>query len=126
MGRTIYKEMQSIYVVEKESGAVKIGISQDAEKRIRTLSKQGGFKIMNLFHTNPCSNAREIEHQMHIKYKEFRIDGEWFKVSFDDSVKSLKEIFDKKASFIPKEDKVIFPEDIEELFALKARNDTYE
>ena len=118
--------MQCIYVVEKESGAVKIGISQDVEKRIRTLSKQGGFKIMNLFYTNPCSNAREIEHQMHIKYKGFRIDGEWFKVSFDDSVKSLKEIFNKKATLIPEESKVIFPEDIEEIFARKIRNDTCE
>ncbi len=115
------KTMQSIYIVEKEGGAIKIGISQDAVKRMRALSKQGGFKIMNQFCTNACSNAHDIKREMHIKYQNFRIDGEWFNVSFGDSVKVLKEIFDKKASFVPKLGKAPFPEDIEELFAQKGK-----
>lgn len=121
MSGIIYKKMQGVYIIEKEDGAVKIGISQEAQKRIRTLSKQGGFKIVNQFHTEPCSNAHEIKREMHIKHKEFRVDGEWFKMSFDTGVDALKNIFNAKASFSPKEEKILFPEDIEELFAQKAR-----
>ena len=123
MSNTIYIKMQSIYVVEKENGVVKIGISQDAEKRVRALSKQGGFKIVNLFYTKPCSNAYEIEREMHTRYKESRIDGEWFDISFEKAVKSLKTLFDKNASLVPKESKVNTMEDIEQAFSQKAKGD---
>lgn len=121
MSNTIYIKMQSIYIVEKENGTVKIGISQDAEKRVHVLSKQGGFKISNLFYTKPCSNAHEIEREMHTRYKESRIDGEWFDLSFEKAVKSLKTLFNKNASFVPKESKVMTMEDIEQAFSQKAK-----
>lgn len=121
MSGIFYKKMQSVYIVEKEDGAVKIGISQDVQKRIRALSKQGGFKVVNQFYTEPCSNAHEIEREMHLKYKRFRIDGEWFKISFDTGVSALKNTFNTNASFSPKEEKILHPEDIEEIFAKKTR-----
>lgn len=123
MSNTICIKMQSIYVVEKENGAVKIGISQDVEKRVHALSKQGGFKIVKLFYTKPCSNAHEIEREMHTRYKELRIDGEWFNISFEKAVKSLKSLFDENASLVPKKSKVMTIEDIEQAFSQKARGD---
>lgn len=126
MSDTIYIKMQSVYVIKKEDGAVKIGISQDVQKRVNALSKQGGFEIVNQFHTEPCSNAHEIEREMHMKYKKLRIDGEWFNVSFEKAVKALKVLFDKKASLVPKKSKVPSLEDIDALFSQKARRDIYE
>lgn len=114
-----YKKMQSVYIIEKDNKAIKIGFSQKAEEWIRKLTEKGDFKITNSYFTEPCSNAHKIKHEMQLKYKENRISGEWFLISFDESVDLLKSIFKQKACLSPKEYKLITPEDIEEAFSVK-------
>lgn len=109
-------QMKHIYVVENERGAVKIGISQDVSNRIKVLSKQGGFKPINVYHTKMCSNGYEIENKIHKKLEPYRIDGEWFKLSFNEAVKVVNDIFECEAKFNVKKQRCIMPEDIERLF----------
>lgn len=105
-----------IYVVENEHGAVKIGVSQNVSGRIKVLSKQGGFKPINVYHTKMCSNGYEIENKIHKRLEAYRIDGEWFKLSFNDAVKVVTDIFECEAKFQVKKQRCIMPEDIERLF----------
>lgn len=116
MSRTIKKKMKRIYIIESERSAIKIGISQDVEKRIRTLSKQGGFKVKNLYYTEYCSNAYSIEHDIHLMYKDKCIDSEWFDVPFKDAVSALKNMFYERACFIQKTETIIAQEDIDAAF----------
>lgn len=109
-------KMKSVYVVENENGNVKIGVSNDVELRVGTLSSQGGFKICNLFYTKPCSNAYEIEKNVHQYFSGKRIKGEWFEVDFLTAKEIVCIEFDKVSNLIPKRTKVIYPEDIEILF----------
>lgn len=117
MSSIIYKKMQSVYIVENENGDIKISVSQNVKSRVHTLSKQGGFKVHDLYYTEPCSNAYAIKKLLHINYKEQEIDGEWFRVPFTKAVDLLKTIFEEKACFNKKTSKVIYPEDIDRLFA---------
>lgn len=113
---TLEIPMKSIYVVEKESGGVKIGVSQGVEGRIKTLSSQGGFKVKNLFHTQPCSNAYAIENSLHKYFCSKRIDGEWFDVDYElaKEITSIK--FEEMSNQIPEMAKIITLEEIESKF----------
>lgn len=108
--------MKSIYVVENEHNEVRIGISQHASRRIKSLSKQGGFKAVNVYITKACSNSYEIKHLIHKELESYRIDGEWFRISFEDTVKLVNEIFEKKANLVLKKQRTIVPEDIDKMF----------
>lgn len=119
----IYKAMQSIYIIEKEGKAIKIGFSQESEKYIRKILGRGDFEVTNSYYTEPCSNAHEIKFELQSKYKEKKIKGEWFAVPFNESVELLKTIFEQRASLTPKQVKVITLEEIEEAYARK--NDEY-
>lgn len=118
MGTCINVQMKHIYVVENEHSAVKIGISQNVINRINVLSKQGGFKPINIYCTEKCSNGYEIENRIHKKLEKYRIDGEWFRLPFNDAVKVVSEVFQCRASLEPRKQRCILPEDIERLFGM--------
>lgn len=108
--------MKRVYVVENERGAVKIGVSQNVHSRIKVLSKQGGFKPVNLYCTDMCSNSYELEHEIHKKMDSFRIGGEWFEFTFSAAVKVVTDIFEREARFEVKKQRCVMPEDIDQLF----------
>lgn len=87
---------QSIYVMETESGLVKIGVSCNPEVRTKSIATQSGFKITKEFHTKKCSNALDLEKQLHAFFEEYRVFGEWFKVDFGTVVNKVKLLFDEK------------------------------
>lgn len=98
-GGTSLKKMgnQSIYVIESESGLVKIGIAKNPRARAAAISTQSGFKLKRTFFTDKCSNAGSVEHAAHTFFRNNRAHGEWFKIKFEDAVQKVKELFDAKA-----------------------------
>jgi len=110
--------MKRVYVIENERGLIKVGVSQNVENRIKVLSKQGGFLIQNLFTTDPCSNAYEIERHVHKKLDESCVNGEWFSVSFDEAVDIVQRSFESRAQFEAKKQRCITPEDINRAFGM--------
>ena len=123
---TLEVPMKSIYVVENEHGCIKIGVSQNVEDRIKTLSNQGGFRIKNLFYTSPCSNAYSIEKLAHTYFHYANINREWFEVDYMLAREVVSSIFEKFSIKIPKYEKVISLEDIEILFQNKNVNNSIE
>lgn len=110
--------MKSIYVVENERGLVKIGVSQNVDQRLKTLSKQGGFTICHLYATESCSNAFKIENYVHKCLRKYRINGEWFSVSYEEALKVVKKAYVTMAQLRPKKQKCLTPEDIDSLFKM--------
>lgn len=87
---------QSVYVMEAESGLIKIGVSCNPKVRTKNIATQSGFRITKEFHTKKCSNALALEKELHAFFKDFRVFGEWFKVDFDTAVNKVKSLFDEK------------------------------
>lgn len=85
--------MKNVYVVEKESGLVKIGVSGNVKNRIATLSMQGGFKVKNLYVTEECSNHYNLERIIHANLRDKRRIGEWFEMSFEEAVSTVDKYF---------------------------------
>ena len=88
---------QSVYVIESESGLVKIGIAQNPRARSAAISTQSGFKLKRTFFTNKCSNAGDVEHAAHMFFKDKRVHGEWFEIEFEEAVQKVKRLFEAKA-----------------------------
>lgn len=114
--------MKSIYVIEREDGCVKIGVSSNVQSRANTLSLQGGFVVKNIFYTEVCSNAFEIERKVHEIFSARRANGEWFKINFDVASKAVEELFNEISCKKCKIKKVLTPEKIEKLFCTSKGN----
>lgn len=88
-------KLYNIYVLQNDEGNIKIGITQNFEQRLTSLSgsNSAGHKIDKYFVSEP-TYLESLERVMHGIYATNRIDGtEWFRnLEFDDVVKSLKDL----------------------------------
>lgn len=83
------KEKQSLYIIERESKYIKIGISKNPQKRLNTLKNTGGFECTNKYITKPLDNARDLEQKYHKILEEYRMNGEWFDINFNSAITLL-------------------------------------
>lgn len=68
----------TIYVIRPESGlAVKIGITQNLDKRLRML-RTGTYEDLTVVWSGP-GNLR-IEQALHERFAAYRLQGEWFRL----------------------------------------------
>ena len=70
-----------VYFIQQGRGSVKIGVSDDPEKRLRTM-QTGNQKPLRLLGSVPFqsrSDAFEVEKYLHEKYSHYRSKGEWFR-----------------------------------------------
>ena len=69
----------------------KIGFTKDVERRFLQLDTRP-FKLSKVFVSEQCVNAYEIEQAIHIKFKEFNIEGEWYSdnLPVEDVIKYIK------------------------------------
>ncbi|WP_339148362.1 GIY-YIG nuclease family protein [Sutcliffiella sp. BMC8] len=105
------KGLQRIYVIQNLLGKVKIGISKDVHGRICSLASSSGVEINRICVSKACSNAKEVERELHTLFKNEREIGEWFSVDFDLVCKSLeKENFNNIPKKIPKPSVDLFDE----------------
>ncbi len=81
---------QDIYFAESSSGFHKIGVSQNAHRRMEQLSVPGVLD-MKLLHTVPTMFARKTERLIHDALREYRVSSEWFKLP-DELVAALREV----------------------------------
>lgn len=93
---------QYVYIIENcDNGAIKIGVGNDPEKRLKQLQTGSVSELSIVYRSNLCSNAFEIEKFMHSNFEEFHIRGEWFKVCKTKVVNELeKQKFVLKSEFI--------------------------
>lgn len=99
-------DWKSIYIMKRQSGEIKIGVSKNVKKRKKSIENSGMMKIVNIYKTSPCSNPYEIEAIMHERFKKSRIQGEWFSCGMGVAISALDKVFAEKAKFyIKKYDK---------------------
>lgn len=68
-----------IYIIREEGkGRLKIGISNNPEKRLKTLQTGSAEDLTLLYTSLVCSNSLEIEANVHKHFKEYLVRGEWF------------------------------------------------
>lgn len=80
-----------VYVINN-GRKVKIGISKNIDKRLRTLQAQGGFKITEQYITPINGNYDKCEQMAHSLLAEHREIGEWFNIPFPEAVKVVKRL----------------------------------
>ncbi|EHQ92138.1 GIY-YIG nuclease family protein [Desulfosporosinus youngiae] len=78
-----------VYVITNETGRVKIGRAKNPTQRLRTLETQSGLKITKSFISPLIGNYEKAEVDLHAKYKNKRVIGEWFDVNFNEVVSDL-------------------------------------
>lgn len=74
------KEVNTIYLIES-NGLVKIGFTTDFDKRLKSYKTHNAN--LNVLCAHESKYAFEIESELHEKYKDFRVEGEWFDLHFD-------------------------------------------
>lgn len=70
-----------VYFIECQ-GYVKVGVAYDPAKRIVDLQVGSPFKH-KLLKTFECINAQKYEAKLHKLWRQFRVQGEWFRVPSD-------------------------------------------
>lgn len=73
----------SLYLIQSESGYIKIGISKRVERRLRDLQISSPEKLTLLFY-QPLQKAELIEKKLHQRFSDKRLRGEWFDLTPDD------------------------------------------
>ena len=92
----------SIYIVEKQNGYVKIGVSTHPEERISRLEYMNGERFLKYWISQPTSSAYKIEKKLHNYFSSYRTLGEWFDIKFQlakKRVETFAELHGK--TFIP-------------------------
>lgn len=79
-----------VYVIQFESGKVKIGISVQPKKRFRTLENSSGTLIEKRYISEINENYKEVEKEAKKEYKSKNILGEYYDVSFDELVEYVE------------------------------------
>lgn len=76
--------MQSLYLIKCQQ-YYKIGVAADVESRLAQLSTGNPFPLeVETVYT--FDNAEVVERAIHQKLKSKRVRGEWFELSYDDTV----------------------------------------
>lgn len=81
-----------LYIIKSEDGPVKIGISIKPEKRICDIETSSGRTIVQTFISPRIPGYYQVEQTLHAKFKDQRIRGEWFNISFRDAVLAANQL----------------------------------
>lgn len=72
-----------VYLIGAGDGIYKIGLSTNPLRRFASFMLQLPFRV-KLVHQIRSSNPRSLERELHTKFKDKRMNGEWFRLSAED------------------------------------------
>lgn len=81
-----------LYLIQAESGPVKIGVSNDFNRRLSQL-QTSTHETLTVVYTLACSSmeqASQIERVLHQRYKHVHIRGEWFRADPKDIIANIE------------------------------------
>ena len=84
------RNFQSLYLMS-DGNLYKIGISNKPEKRLKQF-KTGNPKIYLICYSEPISFAYDLEHNLHKLFHNNNVNGEWFKIKDENSLKNLMKL----------------------------------
>ena len=79
-----------IYVLEFTNNTVKIGITKEKEKRMRAISSASGMEITRSYFTEKIDRVQDLETDLHRYFKEKRLKGEFFDITFEEAVSEVE------------------------------------
>lgn len=86
---------QGVYLIEFDDGFVKIGMTATSfSKRLQTITNQTSANIKRSEFIT-CENPSKVEAGLHRHFADVRGNGEFFRVSFDDCLRTAKLWADK-------------------------------
>jgi hypothetical protein len=80
---------REIYLIRHDSGAVKIGYSKNPERRVQALDVMP-YPVVELEFSKCVRDAKSVERELHERYSDKQIRGEWFDLS-ESEVEELKQ-----------------------------------
>jgi len=86
-------EIRCVYVISSAYGPVKVGISDDPDKRIRALATASPFKLTLSFVAEAKwypNQAADVERAVHAQLAAHALQGEWFSVPVDAAIDAVK------------------------------------
>lgn len=72
-----------VYLIEAETGQYKIGRSKNPPNRLRAIGVKMPFKV-EIIHTIQTNDMYSLEINLHQRFADKRVNGEWFALSQDD------------------------------------------
>lgn len=90
------KEAKSLYIVEFEDGNVKIGVSKNPEKRLKTIENNSGRKIKNFYVSEKIENSFKVEANLKNKLKQYNLNGEFYNLRYTRVLKLAKDFLKKE------------------------------
>lgn len=81
-----------IYFIHSDNGLTKIGIAKDVKLRLTTLNIGSPVELSLLFYFE-SQNAKRAEANLHKRFSQKRVKGEWFNLS-DKDISWIKENYD--------------------------------
>lgn len=69
------------FILNEDSRAIKIGRAKDLRKRMKALqtSSPVSLKLLKSVQLSSEKEAHELEHSLHKRFSDFRMEGEWFR-----------------------------------------------
>lgn len=89
------KKIQSkqIYIFKNmQYPILKIGMSDNPLKRMKSVQGAAGFELEFYFESEPVINPATIERLIHKELKDYRTGGEWFDIDAEEALKIVKKI----------------------------------
>ena len=72
---------QYVYIIKNlDTNNIKVGVGTDPVKRLSQLQTGSDSELDLVYTSFLCSNAFSLESEVHDKFKDCHIRGEWFKV----------------------------------------------
>ena len=80
-----------LYVAEMSNNSVKIGITNNINKRLNAIQNASGLTVLRQLVLCSTKQVRKIERLIHNQFKKDRIRGEYFSTDFDIVCNFIKE-----------------------------------
>ena len=80
------KGVKNVYVIKMENNTVKIGITNDPNKRFKAIKAASGMKIVDQWISEPTEISFEVERRAHGVFHNYRLHGEYFAVDFNRAI----------------------------------------
>ena len=80
-----------VYIIKNmDTNNIKIGVSKDVYKRLETFRTGNDCQLELVYKSILCSNAFDIESNIHKEFKKYHIRGEWFNTDVKSAIEYLE------------------------------------
>jgi Rha family phage regulatory protein len=80
-----------VYIIgNKDNDYLKIGVSNNVDKRLKQLQTGAWSKLELLYQSMVCSNGFDVEANIHALFKDKKVLGEWFDIELNEAINLIE------------------------------------